>query len=275
LEDKDACQEDPFVGETQAFSTHNGIRRKLIRTQRKDGSWTDWSGHWRDEVAAAGFKPCVEPVASNAGSASQVNHDAYRPSSAYMDLFSQGSGSILDPMQPSQGPDIQHVAAQAGYRPFPTLSTDQVLTNAHHHAMSLPMQQPEQTELFPTCGQVSGWSLGSAVFPSTASSPYPNAASLSESNLFDNGFMAPLQTSPPSANATGTSANTFDFSSLPFEAMSGDLCMPANGAYTPAETSQAMPENTNAGNGGECWDSFANHVFDDAMWSPPHGTSGW
>ena len=114
------------------------------------------------------------------------------------------------------------------------------------------------------------------VFPSTASSPYPNAASLSESNLFDNGFMAPLQTSPPYANATGTSANTFDFSSLPpLEAISGDLCMPANGGYTSIETRQAMPEDANAASGGECFDSFANYVLDDAVWSPPHSTSGW
>lgn len=274
LEDKDACLEDPFVGEIQSFGWPNGTAR-LIRTQRKDGSWTDWSGYYRNEVAAAGFKPLVEPVASNADSASKVNHEAYTPSPTYTDLFSQRSGSIVEPMQPSQGPDIQHMAAQAGYGTFPTLSADEVFTNAHHPAMSLPTQHPEQMKLFPTFGQVSSWGLDSTSFPSTASSAYPNAR-LSESTLVDNGFMAPLQTSPPYANAIGTSASTFDFSSLPpFEAVLGDLGMPANGGYTSVETSQAMPENTNASSSGEWLDSFANYVFDDATWSQPHGASDW
>ena len=67
----------------------------------------------------------------------------------------------------------------------------------------------------------------------------------------------------------------FDFNSIFFEDISGDLCMPVNGRYASVKTSQAMPENTNAGSGGECLDSFANYLLDDTVWSPPHSTSGW
>jgi hypothetical protein len=289
LEGKDACLEDPLLAEIQLFGLEYtswpkyAISRppnaNLARIQRKDGSWTDWSGIWRDEVAALGFKPYVSPGASNIGSASKVNHGTYQLSPGYGGPSLQGSGSssrlnlIAETMEPSHTQDIQPIAARLGYSTFPTV-TDEMLANACDQGISLPTQRLEQTALFPPYEQVSTWNLNGSISLPMASSSYGNTTSLPDFGPFSNELMAPMQTSQPYGNAIGSSANMFDFNSMSFEGISGDIYMPVDGGYTPAETDQTMSEDSNVGS-GEYFDSVANYGFDAVPWNPTNGTQGW
>jgi hypothetical protein len=281
LEEKDACLGDPLVVDIQSFSTNNtSYGRELARIQRKDGSWTDWSGIWRDEVAAAGFKPWTNPKTSKDSNVSNVSSETQQasPSSACALAQDSGSSSTLDAgnemMQFCHGQNRLPGIPQIDNGSFLPLSADNLISNHYNQGMLWPAHQFSQTDHFPSHGHVNTWRPNSNEAVVNFSTAVNCPGGLPDFNGFGTEFMTPMQTSQPYENALGTAADMFDFNSMPSEGISGDLCMPVDGGYAQPETNQNLPENFNTGNAA-FFDSFANYGFDASTWNPPNNTQGW
>lgn len=79
---RDALVGEPFFAELQGFwaSVYGSWSSwPLGRLQRSDGSWTEWFGEWRAEVAAAGFHPCTVT--------DERNYDDLRKRSGYKNVL--------------------------------------------------------------------------------------------------------------------------------------------------------------------------------------------
>jgi hypothetical protein len=284
LEERDACLEDPLVAETQDFSKKAGPfsshHAELARIQRKDGSWTDWSGRWRDEVAALGFKPWTDLELTKAGNVFNISYENQQASSSSactsaQDSASNSAGNAGNEMtQFSQGQNMLPAVGQLGDGTFLPLSTDQLISNDYNQGTLWPAHQLGLTDHFPDDGHVNTWMPDTSEAMLNLGNVVNCLERLPDLNNFSTELVTPMQTSQPYGNAIGSSTNMFGFSSMSFEEISGDINIPIDGGYTPAETGQTMSEDSNVSS-GEYFDSVANYGFDAAPWNPTNGTQGW
>jgi hypothetical protein len=259
FEEKAACPDDPVSAETQKFYVSNTFVPTLIRIQRKDGSWTEWSGRWQKHVAAAGFTPWVNLEKSDTSNKSKVSSGTHQPSPE-----SVGAAA--------QGPVMDLVATQPPYGSFAD-STGQLITHDHNQGVWWPTQQLCQTSLFPSHGQVNNWIPNTTDFLPAVSTAVDVPMCLPDFN-FNMEFMSPGETSQPNDNIIETSGNTFDFSNMSFGDIPVDFEMSIDGAYAPGETTQATTGYFDAGS-AEAWDGFSDIGSDAAMWNANNGSQEW
>lgn len=282
FEEKAACPDDPILAETQKFCVTSSLwpsDRTLGRIQRKDGSWTAWSGYKKDDVAAAGFKLWVNREKSDTGNGSKVSSGAPQLSPESAGAAAQGIGSSSTPnvgdetVDLSQGPVMVLAATQPPYGSFADSSMGQLITNDHNQGAWWPTQQLSQTSLFPSHGQVNNWISNATDFIPAVSTAVDIPIGLPDFN-FNMEFMSPGETSQPNDNIIGTSTNLFDFGKVSFEDIPVDFEMHIDGEHAPAETAQTTTRYFNAGN-AESWDGFFDFGSGAAMWNANNGSQGW
>ena len=85
-------------------------RVRLGRTQRVDGTWTDWSGIYYDEVASNGFKPWVEEIVP------VPELEVIQRLPPFADLFASSSGSnaTTSPLNSNTGPSTSNTLTSVG-----------------------------------------------------------------------------------------------------------------------------------------------------------------
>jgi hypothetical protein len=289
FEEKDACQGDPIVAETQVFWMESPYRPRgsaapdstaLGRVQRSDGSWTTWSGHWHDQVAAMGFKTWVRPEQRSAIGGSRGSYETYRGSpdpgnaSAQASVPSSTPNAEGDMMPLSPGRAIQTVAAQFPLEsissPYPTES----ITYEHVQTLGGPNQLLNQVEFFPNNDNMGGYiPYSNQIMPSTHIDVMTPMA-FEEHDQISTGLMLPMQLSQDHENVAGVSDNLFN-SNTSFEDTLMDLDMLIDGAHAPAETGQPVPEYLNAGDGEYYFESFGKLGFDTATWNSDNGGHQW
>lgn len=282
LKEKDTCLEDPLLGETQDFQIDSTIswNATLARIQRKDGNWTDWSGARRNEVAALGFKRWTDPELPKAGNVSNISYENQQASpgcacTSAQDSASNSAGNAGNEMaQFSQGQNMVPAIGQLGDGTFLPLSTNQLISNDYNQDTLWPAHQLSLTDHFPDYGHVNTWMPDTSEAMLNLGNVVNCFERLPDLNNFSTELVAPVQISQPYGNAIGSSTNMFDFNSISFEGISGEIYMPVDGGYTPAETDQTISEDSNVSS-GEYFDSVANYSFDAAPWNPTNGTQGW
>jgi hypothetical protein len=283
FEEKDACQADPIVAETQDFwmkppnwPLHSAT---LGRVQRSDGSWTTWSGYWHDQVAAMGFKARVSPERPSAIDGSKSSYETCqgspdpRNASAQASVPSSTPNAEGDMIPLSPGQVIQTAAAQFPLEsissPYPTES----ITYEPVQTLWGPNQLLNQVEFFPNNDNIGGYiPYSNQIMPSTRTDIKMPVA-FEEHDQISSGLMLPMQLSQDRENIAGVSDSLFN-SNTSFEDTLMDLNMPIDDAHAPAETGQLVPGYLNAGS-GEHFESFGKFGFDTATWNSDNGGHQW
>lgn len=278
FEEKAACPDDPVSAETQKFYISNTFVPTLRRIQRKDGSWTEWSGLWQNHVAAAGFTPWVNLEKSDTSNKSKVSSGTHQPSPESVGAAAQGFGSSSTPnagdetVDLFQGLAMDLAATQPPYGSFAESSTGQLITHDHNQGAWWPTQQLSQTSLFPSHGQVNNWIPNAPDFIPAVSTAVDIPMDLSDFN-FNMEFMSPGETSQPNGNIIGTSTDLLDFGKVSFEDIPVDFEMHIDGEHAPAGTTQTSTGYFNADN-AESWDGF-DFGSGAVPWNTSNGSQGW
>jgi hypothetical protein len=281
FEEKDACQGDPIVAETQVFwmkSPFSQMRSTALssatlgRVQRSDGSWTTWSGYWHDQVAAMGFKAWVSPGRLSAIDGSKGSYETCQGSSDPGNASAQASVSSSTPnaggdMIPlSLGRAIQTVAAQFPLEDISSPCPTESITYEHVQTLWRPNQVLNQVGFFPNNNNMGGF-----IPHSNQIMPMPMA--FEEHDQISTGLMLPMQLPQDHENTAGVSDNLFN-SNASFEDTLMDLDVPIDRAHAPAETDQLAPVYLNAWS-GEYFESFGELGFDTATWNSDNGGHQW
>jgi hypothetical protein len=268
FEEKDACQGDPIVAETQRFCIKSFPYSTMGRVQRNDGSWTAWSGWRENEAAAMGFKTCVIPEQPSAIGGSKGSYETCQGSlnpgnsSAQASIPSSTPNAGGDMVSLSPGRAIQTVAAQFPLEsvssPYPTES----ITYEHVQTLLGPNQLLNQVEFFPNNDNMGSCiPYSNQIMPSTHTDVEMPMA-LEEHDQISTGLMLPIHLSQDHENIAGVPDNLFNSN------------MPIGGAHTQAKTGQLVPEYLNNGS-GEYFESFSEFGFDTATWSPDNSGHLW
>jgi hypothetical protein len=281
FEEKDACQGDPIVAETQRFRIGNEAYSytTMGRVQRNDGSWTAWSGPDKNKVAAMGFKAWASPERPSATDGSKGSYKTFQGSPDPGNASAQASvpsstpnaGGDMLPLSPSR--TIQTVTAQFLLESIPSPYPTELITHEHVQTFGGPNQLLNQVQFFPNNDNIGGYiPYGNQITPSTRIDVKMPMA-FEEHDQISTGLMLPMQLSQDHENIAGVSDYLFN-SNTSFEDTLMDLDMPIDGALALAEIGQLVPESLNAGS-GEYFESFGDFDFDAATWNSGNGRHQW